>query len=37
MTRFNDVCSFLTTVALAGLPLVALFGVAQLQALLPIG
>ena len=35
MTRFNDVFSFVSTVALASLPLVALFGVAQLQALLP--
>ena len=35
MTRFNDVFSFLSTVALASLPLVALFGIAQLEALLP--
>jgi hypothetical protein len=35
MTRFNDLFSFVSTVALASLPLVALFGVAQLQAVLP--
>lgn len=35
MNRFNDLFSFVSTVALASLPLVALFGVAQLQALLP--
>ena len=34
MTRFNDLFSFLSTVALASLPLVALFGVAQFQAVL---
>jgi hypothetical protein len=35
MNRFNDLFSLLSTVALASLPLFALFGVAQLQALLP--
>lgn len=35
MTRFNDLFSFISTVALAALPLVSLFGVAHLQALLP--
>ncbi len=35
MTRFNDVFSFVSTVALASLPLFALFGVVQLQSLLP--
>ncbi len=35
MTRFNDLFSFVSTVALAGLPLVALFGIAHIQALLP--
>ena len=35
MTRFNDLFSFISTVALASLPLVALYGVAQLQAVLP--
>ncbi len=35
MNRFNDVFSFVSTVALASLPLFALFGVAHLQALLP--
>ena len=35
MNRFNDLFSFISTVALASLPLVALFGVVQLQALLP--
>ena len=35
MNRFNDVFSFVSTVALASLPLVALVGIAHLQALLP--
>ena len=33
MNRFNDVFSFVSTVALAGLPLMALVGIAHLQAL----
>ena len=35
MTRFNDLFSFVSTVALAGLPLVAILGVVHLQALMP--
>lgn len=35
MNRFNDICSFISTVALAGLPLMALVGIAHLQALVP--
>ncbi len=35
MTRFNDIFSAISSIALAGLPLVALIGIAHLQALLP--
>ena len=35
MNRFNDLFSFISTVALASLPLVALVGVVHLQALMP--
>ena len=35
MTRFNDLFSFVSTVALASLPLVAILGVVHLQALMP--
>lgn len=35
MTRLNDIFSFISTVALAGLPLMALVGIAHLQALVP--
>ena len=35
MNRFNDLFSAISSIALAGLPLVALAGIAHLQALLP--
>ncbi len=35
MNRFNDIFSAISSIALAGLPLVALFGIAHIQALLP--
>ncbi len=35
MTRFNDLLSAISSIALAGLPLVAILGVAHLQVLLP--
>ena len=35
MSRFNDLFSAISSIALAGLPLVAIAGVAYLQALLP--
>jgi hypothetical protein len=36
MNRFNDLLSALSSIALAGLPLVAIAGVAHIQALLPV-
>lgn len=36
MNRFNDLFSFVSTVALASLPLFAILGVAHLQTLLPV-
>jgi hypothetical protein len=35
MNRFNEIFSAISSIALAGLPLVAIAGVAHLQALLP--
>jgi hypothetical protein len=35
MNRFNDIFSAISSIALAGLPLVAIAGIAHLQALLP--
>ena len=35
MNRFNDLFSAISSIALAGLPLVALAGIAHLQALMP--
>jgi hypothetical protein len=35
MTRFNEIFSTFSSIALASLPLVAIAGIAHLQALLP--
>ena len=35
MNRFNDLFSAISSIALAGLPLVAILGVVHLQALMP--
>ena len=35
MNRFNEIFSAISSIALAGLPLVAIAGIAHLQALLP--
>ena len=35
MNRFNDIFSAISSIALASLPLVAIAGIAHLQALLP--